>query len=166
MGLEQLGPKSTKTMKPTFKEFLINEAKYAGWRQPQETDFEFGRAVRGNTLKRGMLLAAEYNRFNQGIDYIEILGITGNEQKYGEGGVKYNSVKECFQANGVRSMKQLEEKDGELDYGYGHYIFAKDLLRENESGPWYYLFEGRWSRGSGAEPLSFTEIHYVPKQNT
>jgi hypothetical protein len=151
-------------MRPTFKEYLINEAKYAGWREPKETDFEFGRKVRGNTLKRGMLLAADYNRFNSGIDYIEILGVTGDDQKYGEGGVKYNSVRECFQANGVRSLKQLEEKDGENEYGYSHYLVVRDLLRD-ESGAWYYLFEGRWSRGSGAEPLSFTEIKYVPKQN-
>lgn len=149
-------------MKPTFKEFLINEAKYAGWKEPTETDFEYGRKVRGNTLKRGMLLAAYYNNFNEGTDFIEILGVTGNDQKYGEGGVKYNSVKECFQANGVRSLKQLEEKDSENEYGYGHYLVAKDLIR-GESGAWYYLFEGRWSRGSGAEALSFTEIHYVPK---
>ena len=156
-------------MKPTFKQYLerltaLAEAKYAGWREPKETDFEYGRSVRGNTLKRGMLLAADYNRVNKGTDYIEILGVTGNEEKYGEGGVKYNSVRECLQANGVRSLKQLEEKDQENEYGYDHYLVAKDLL-DGRSGPWYYLYNGRWSRGSGAEPLSFTEIHYVPKQD-
>ena len=150
-------------LKPTFKEFLINEAR--DWRQPKQTDFEYGKAVRGNALRRGMLVSARYNRFNQGEDFIEILGVSGDEKKYGEGGIKYNSVKECLQANGVRSLKELEEKDRHNEYGYHHYLFAKDII-DGDSGPWYYLSEGRWCRGTGAEPLSFTEIRYVPKQVT
>jgi hypothetical protein len=156
-------------MKLTFKNYLY-EAKYAGWKQPTETDFEEVRMVRGNTLRRGMLVSASYKQFNEGTDYVEILGVTGNDEKYGEGGVKYNSVKECLQANGVRSLKQLEEKDNEGEYGYSHYLVAKDLLakeddpEDHKSGAWYYLFEGRWCRGSGAEALSFREIRYVPKQ--
>ena len=59
-----------------------------------------------------MKLSASYSKVNEGTDYLEVLGFTGNDQKYGEGGVKYNSVQEIFRVTrGVSTLKQLEELD-------------------------------------------------------
>ena len=129
------------------------------FREEIKPQFRIGKMVRGNTLKRGMKLAAFYNAVNEGVDYIEVLGFTGNDQKYGEGGVKYNSAKHMLQANSVKTLKHLETKDNTREYGYHHYMVAKDLEEGNE-GPWYYLYNGRWSRGSGAEALSFKELGF------
>lgn len=114
--------------------------------------------LRGNQLEAGMIVLASYNKFNQGSDLCEILGFTGDEKKYGEGGPRYSSVKELFQVYNVDSLKDLEILQDGNEYGYHTYMCIKDLNargKKYEQGCWFYLFEGRWSRGSGAEPLSF-----------
>ena len=146
-------------MKPTFKEYLINEAGYHGWREPEATDFHPGKVVRSSQLKRGMLLGIKYQgRVNF---FVEVLGFTGNDKKYGEGGVQYNSQKEMFTANNVKSLKELEELDDKNEYGYSHYMKVRDLV-DKEEGPWLYIFEGRWVIGSGADRVGFLEAKYVP----
>jgi len=134
--------------------------------------YRVGKQIRGNRLKRGMKLAAFYSRHNEGVDYIEVLGFTGNHEKYGEGGVKYNSVQDIFRAHrGISTLKALEASDNEKEYGYSHYMCARDIdpksnaTGQDREGCWYYLFGGRWSRGSGAEPLSFYEIQFAPVQD-
>ena len=119
-------------MKPTFKEYLINEAKYHGWREPEETDFQLGKVVRSPQLRRGMLLGIKYRG---GVSFmVEVLGFTGNDKKYGEGGVKYNSAKEMLEANKVSTLKELEELDNKNEYGYSHYMKARDLVARDRRG--------------------------------
>ena len=138
------------------------------FRDDTPPNFRIGKMVRGNMLKRGMKVSASYSSVNEGTDYIEVLGFTGNDQKYGEGGVKYNSVKDMFRANRVNSLKHLEQKDDQNEYGFHHYMVARDIDpaadKKGDEGPWYYIFKGRWCRGSGAEPLSFKELSFAPKK--
>jgi len=119
--------------------------------------------VKGTQLKKGMIVLATYNQVNQGTDLYEILGVTDWDPKYGEGGVKFNSVKDAMRSAGVVTLKDLDEKTWEKakrkwgtdeGYGHGYYLVVKDLV-SNDSGSWFYLYNGRWSRGSGAEKLSF-----------
>jgi hypothetical protein len=127
--------------------------------------FKAVKTVKGGAIAKGMTCIAHYDKYNQGCDLIEILGVTDNDAKYGDGGVKFNSVKDLMKAKGVSSLNALEkfqddatDKDGKkLAYGHHFYIVAKDLAR-NESGAWYYLSEGRWARGSGAEPITFVLV--------
>lgn len=112
------------------------------------------RAIEHTNLKKGMVVLASYNKYNQGAHIYEILGFTGTDKKYGDGGVKFNSVKEVMDSEGVKTLDELEEKQNENEYGFHTYMVVKDL-DDNEEGPWFYLFEGKWSSGSGAEPLSF-----------
>lgn len=149
----------------------------SGWRDDHPSGFRVGKVVRGNMLKRGMKLSASYSLYNEGIDYIEVLGFTNNKEKYGEGGVKYNSVKDIFRAHrGVASLKQLYELDQQSEYGYSHYMCVRDISPDERSrgmgdeddrqGCWYYLNEkGRWCRGSGMEPLSFRELNFAPAEH-
>lgn len=126
--------------------------------------FRIGKIIRANELKRGMKVAAAYKQYNTGVDYIEILGISGNRQPYGEGGVHYNSVQDVFRAHrGIATLKQLYDNDNQNEYGYWHHLCARDLT-DGRTGCWYYLNEkGRWCRGSGMEELSFRELHFVPR---
>lgn len=116
--------------------------------------------VRGNTLKAGMLLLATYNQFNTGADLVEVLGFTDTDVAYGEGGVVFKDVKDVFKKEGVSSLKALEIKQNLNEYGHHTYMVVRDV-DGGDSGARYYLFEGRWSRGSGAEALSFTLMEEV-----
>lgn len=118
----------------------------------------------GNQLKKGMVVLGRYNSFNQGVDICKILGVTGDDKQYGEGGVKFNSVKECLQHYNVRTLKELEALQDENEHGYQSYLFVEDMEdveHQYKRGPWYYLDGGRWCRGSGAEKLSFTLMEEV-----
>lgn len=119
--------------------------------------YRAGKFLKGKDLKAGMLVSASYNAYNQGIDFYEIKGVTDMDEKYGNGGIKFDSVKEALQKYKVKTLKALEELEDVPVYGHGFYLFVEDLDTE-ESGPWFYLDEGRWCRGSGAEKLTFVEL--------
>jgi hypothetical protein len=105
-----------------------------------------GAPVPATALKKGMRVLAQYKSYNEGEDRVEVLGIAkGNS---GEGGVEFDSVRDAMKAAGVTSLRALEGMD---DY----FLVVRDLPY-GDSGPWYYLFKGRWCRGSGAERLTFT----------
>lgn len=113
-----------------------------------------GKSVRHTDLKKGMVVLASHDKYNQGAEIYEILGFTGSEKQYGDGGVKFDSIKDVMNTEGVKTLKELEDKQNKNKYGFHTYMVVKDL-NTNESGPWFYLFEGKMSYGSGAEPLSF-----------
>lgn len=115
------------------------------------------KVVKGDALAKDMLVMASYKSTNQGAQLYQVLGFTDDKDEYGEGGVKFDSVKQLFAAKKVSSLKELEELQKKNKYGYSSYMVVADL-EDKESGPWFYVFEGKWSRGSGAEPLSFTEV--------
>ena len=119
----------------------------------------------GNSLKKGMVVLAHYNSFNQGVDICKILGVTGDEKPHGEGGIKFNSVRECMNHHDVKTIKALEALQDENEYGYQSHLFVEDMEDvedpRHKRGPWYYLHEGRWCRGSGAEKLSFVLLEEV-----
>lgn len=133
-----------------------------------------GNNITGKSLRKGMKVLAYYNDINVGVDVIEILGVTNNDQLYGASGAKFDTVKEMLIAHGVNTLKQVEEldhlKDSQYDgWGYHTYLYTRDLTHEEGSpypdeGAWYYIFEGRWARGSGAEKLSFIELLDPPAE--
>lgn len=122
-----------------------------------DKSFKASKKLSGSALVKGQVVFASFNSTNQGADIYEILGFTGDEDKYGDGGVKFNSVKELFAHYKVNSLKELEEKQSENEYGYSSYMVVKDINDDNE-GPFFYLYKGAWVRGSGAEKLSFVEV--------
>ena len=122
--------------------------------------FKAVKRVLNNKLEAGMTVLASYNRYNQGADIYEILGWSDTDKKYGEGAIKFKSIAEVFAAKKVKTLKALEDLDEGLPYGHSVYMVVKDL-EDNDSGPWFYLYEGSWARGSGAEKLSFTLVEEI-----
>ena len=122
------------------------------------------RPVKALALKRGMTVLASYNKYNQGVELVEILGFTDNDEQYGAGGVKFDSLEELMSAKNVTSIAGLEALQEKEPYGHHFYMVIRDLENGDE-GPFYYFFEGRIVRGSGAEPLTFTEVKKVKSTN-
>lgn len=114
--------------------------------------------VNGRGLAKGMIVFASYNGNNQGAGVYEVLGFTDDDQPYGEGGVKFDTIADVLKAKNVKSLKALEElQDANPVYGCSTCLVVRDVAT-NESGPWFTLFQGRWSIGSSADPLSFVEV--------
>ena len=129
-------------------------------REEDAGSYQAVRNLQGRSICAGMHVLASYNKYNQGADLYEVLGFTDHKQVYGEGGVVFNSVREVFKHYGVKSLVDLEKLQNKNEYGHGTYMVIKDM-DTGAAGAWFYLFEGRWSRGSGAEPLSFTKMERV-----
>lgn len=120
-------------------------------------------------LEKGMLVAGTYKKDNQGVDFFEVLGVTDVDVKYGEGGPVFDSVKQAREKYDLKNMREMESFDGDLPYGHRLRLWARDLtpamkdVGYEEEGAWYYLYKGRWSRGSGAEQLSLVLLEEVPE---
>jgi hypothetical protein len=128
----------------TFVREVIEEAAWS----PSGAPHVYNPPVPGAALAKGMKVEATYRGLNRGTDQVEILGVAvGNN---GDDGVKFNSVKEAMKDAGVTSLRALEALDS-------YHLVVRELPY-GDSGPWYYLFQGRWCRGSGAERLTFTRI--------
>jgi hypothetical protein len=103
-------------------------------------------------LKKGDIVLASYNKYNQGAQLYEILGVTKGDSDSGSNDQIpfFNSVKEALDHYGVDSLEEMdEEAEGSVR------LVVKDL-EDGDSGAWFYIFEDSWVRGSGAEPLTFT----------
>jgi hypothetical protein len=124
--------------------------------------FKFEKNINGSKLAKGMVVIASYNKYNQGAELVEILGVTDDDVAHGEGGVKFPSVEAFLKAKGLKSLKDHDAHAEEKKLPYGHHpnLVVKDL-KDGDEGPWYYPSEGRWVRGSGAEPLSFALVSEV-----
>lgn len=120
--------------------------------------------VNGTQLERDMVVIGRYNSYNQGVDIVRILGVTGDDKAYGEGGVKFRSVKEALHHYNVKSLAELEKLQNQNEYGHCSYLYVEDMedtAHEHKRGAWYYLSGGRWCRGSGAEKLSFAMMEQI-----
>ena len=117
------------------------------------------KTITSKQLVAGMKInATYYNCSIERSDDYEFLGFTDDKVAYGEGAkVSFKSSKELLKHYNVKTMKELEKLQDENEYGYSSRMVVKDL-KTGEIGPWFYLFEGRWCRGSGADKLSFKLI--------
>lgn len=85
----------------------------------------------------------------------EIIGVTDDKSPYGESPERiFNSVRELLKEYNVDDLDELENLQLKNEPGYHFYLVVKDLETGNQ-GPYFYLNDGQWCRGSGAEPLYF-----------
>jgi hypothetical protein len=108
--------------------------------------YKAAKKLNGGALQAGMVVFAVHDKYNTGAQLYEILGFSEGSDRED---VKYKSVKEAYKAHGVSSLKALEDKEVRL--------VVKDL-EDGDTGAFFYIFEGRWSYGSGAEPLTFIQV--------
>lgn len=142
-----------------------------------------GTSLTASSLRKGMKVAASYNAYNHGIDIVEILGV-GTEDKIMFDSVK--EAMKAMGVKSMRALSDLDERKPAIDdhdvvvplevptrlwvktlgegRTGGRQVHEFDInwlsleKQQQESGPFYYIYEGRWARGSGAEKLSFTTI--------
>ena len=112
--------------------------------------FKFTKNILGSKLEKGQIVLASYNANNQGAHIYEIKGLTDQENEK----VNFDSVKDVLKKYDVRSLKALEDATNDV------HLVVKDL-ESGDEGAWFYLYNGRWSRGSGAEALTFSLVELV-----
>ena len=159
-------------MKPNRKEILENKLRTIVRQVLNENyvtimgkKYEYHKTVKSIDLKPGDIFAASYRNNGNREDICKFIGVTDDSTQYGEQYerkkiVAYKTVRECLQDNGVRSLKALEEKQDKNEYGYHSYMIVENV-EDQQSGAWYYVYNGSWCRGSGADKLSFTLLKQI-----
>lgn len=109
--------------------------------------------MNGGALKKGDVVFAAHDQYNTGAELYEVLGF-GKDDK-----VKFDSVKAAYAQTGTKTLKELEAWNDENTKDEVRLI-VRDL-NGGEEGDFFYLFQGRWSYGSGAEPLTFIKVEKV-----
>ena len=136
--------------------------------------FRFLSPITYRSMQAGQLYGDSYHATNAGYDVFTFLGYSDMDGKHGEGGVKFQTIQEVFQKYKVRGLNELSEKCDRLakrryptdSYGHDIYMWEEFVTSEDSSlkekpGGYYYIFNGRWCRGSGAEALTFWNVEEV-----
>lgn len=112
-------------------------------------------SIKGDKLEKGMKILGVARRHD---NFFEVLGFTDHSEQYSEK-PKFNSVKELYSHEGVTSLAELNKEQDNRPYGHNNYMVCKDL----KDGDVFtaYLYKGRWSVGTGADPLSMVRIEEV-----
>jgi len=133
-----------------------------------------------NGLKQGMFIVATYKKYNVGAEFFRIEGFIkertsknptykedlNNEKEILENIIeRYDTMKEMLFSNGCSKLEELEtleERSRKLNVDFQFSILFRDVTDNglDKLGNYYFIYDGKWSRGSGAEPLSF--IQYIP----
>lgn len=105
----------------------------------------------------GQIYGDSYSAFNSGYDVFEFYGYSSTDDAPAP---EYETIEQVYQKFGVRSLRALEELKhqrgrGEVDF--------RMWTKQNDIGlgGYYYISNGRWCRGSGAEPLTFWQVEPV-----
>ena len=104
-------------------------------------------------LKKGHIVLASYNEYNQGAQLYQILGVTKGDGSTTD----FDSVEEMLATYDAETLKDVEVKTQAHPR-----LIVKDL-EDGDTGPWFYIHNGEWSLGSGAEKLTFTRAVEVDK---
>ena len=139
--------KTTKLLIAAFK------GKEDTFELPNGDEYEATKVASGGNLKKGDVVFAVHDKYNTGAELYQVLG-------FGKGStVKYDSMKDVYAGTGTKNLKALEKFNDENDKDEVRLI-VKDLA-DGDEGDFFYTYQGRWSYGSGAEPLSFMAVKKV-----
>ena len=106
-------------------------------------------------LEAGFHVAAFYDDVNQGVAFDQIVGFSVTDADH-YSPVAYRSARELLTAYGAKSLADLESQQK----GSTRFTIRVIMLDQEENGPHnpYYIYQGKWCKGSGAEPLEFLRI--------
>ena len=146
----------------TFKEVLdekneLNVELNVELNEVSSKKFQPGGAVRASQLKVGNYYFAFYNNTGGNIELFKFTGFSDAEQKYGESGPVFNSLKDAKKQYGLKTMKDIENMSSENNREYGQHLYMCGEWEDGNKGCFYYVYNKSWSRGSGADRLSFSE---------
>lgn len=125
-----------------------------------ESTWKCVKKISAYDLKPGDCFAAAYNLINQGCELYQFLGFTSMDKKWGESGVAFQTLEHVFNHYKVSSIEELEDLSDILEYGHSIYMWVRDLTREEEYA-YFYIFQGEWCRGSGAESITLAIVEQV-----
>ena len=152
----------------TFKEY-VNE----GFKQKvftytingMEKNFSIGKNTRASALKEGEPYF--YMTKNNRPYFMIFTGFSDAEQKYGESGPVFKDLKSLMKKYGAKKVEELEDLDSsreDAEHGMHPYmcgIFYENEESEGSQGCYVYLYNKKWSVGSGAEVIRFFEAEEV-----
>jgi len=123
--------------------------------------YKFEKSVNAAQLTKGMKLGATWSGSQYGFDYVELEGVYAlhkskeHDEEYLKHEILHRSVKDALARLDMQgALAKVDDNDWALR------LYVKDLESKDE-GDWYYLYKGRFCRGSGADKLSFFEIKKV-----
>jgi hypothetical protein len=140
---------------------------------------------KNNGLKKGMCIVSTYNKYNKGAEFWRIEGFV-KERKFSNPNYvkidgdstqeilaniieKYDTMKELLEAMNCKNLSELEKLSNQSrnqNLAVDFSILFRDITDNGISpnlGNYYYISDGKWARGGGAEPLSF--IEYLPLES-
>ena len=109
------------------------------------------RKLNARKLSAGQTIRITYHGYNDGVVNAKVLGLSSKSKA--EDGMEFQSVKEAMQEFDVTSLTKLDEVASEKT---GHFYLFVETIGESENYTFgVYVFNGRFSIGSGADPCSF-----------
>lgn len=111
-----------------------------------------------SNIKKGDVVSIDTDSIhNEWSDIVEFIGFSDIEQKYGESGPKFDTLKDLKAHYNVRSVKALEALADEKEYGH----VPNAIMRPVDGSQTYmaYLYNGKWCLGSGGMPAIISKIN-------
>lgn len=133
--------------------------------------FEKGTPKKSNGLRKGQYIFSYYNSVNLGTDFwrVENFAIVKRDAKTKLKDrivESFDSQTEMLKKYGVKTLDELDAMFGyqssrpDEQPSIIFTFYAEDQNYDGELADWWYIYDNRWARGSGAENLSF--IEYIP----
>ena len=119
--------------------------------------YKYVEPIKAIFLKKGDKIGAGWvGNGTYGFDFVEILGVYALDAVMEHKNLPHHihhNVREALESVDARSLTNIDTREHSIR------LLCKSLEGDDDSvGDWYYVFNGRFCRGSGANPLSFFEI--------
>ena len=139
----------------TFREWLREKDSSNDVKLEEAADVQPGVSLTVAKLKAGGKYFAHYkNGWNYFTDIFELVAFVipkdgASPHDKGTEWDKYSTLAEMKKATGAKNMKELADLDARM--------YCK-WPKDNQEGPYYYICDNKWVRGSGCDKLSFSEV--------
>ncbi len=129
-------------------------------------DFELigtGTSLNYKSFQSGMFVIAKYDNFNTGVEVFKFNHYVIVVDKYKNTeralGIAKN-WKEVVKLTNCKTLAEASSKGFDVRMHVTDLAYTEEMVKQygSDSGDWYYEFEGRFCRGSGAEKLSFVQL--------
>jgi len=140
------------------EEFQDEWKDYAEGKQIKLLDglYKYVEPITAIQLKKGDKVGAGWvGEGSYGFDFTEILGVYALDAVMEHKRLPHHihhTVREALESIDARGLNSIDTREHSVR------LLCKALEEASEVGDWYYVFNGRFCRGSGANPLTFFKI--------